>query len=100
MDAEQANLGSNLGSFLSFAQMQGIDYQIAVATTDVFDTSNRAGCFVGNPKIISIATLNGNNAFNNTVVSLGIGGWSDEQGLEAAYFALSDPLINTVNAGF
>lgn len=98
MDLEQASLGSNLASFISFAQAQGIDYQIAVTTTDV-GGSGEAGRFVGNTRIINPQTPNGNSVFQQNV-NLGTGGSGIEQGLQAAYLALSDPLINTYNAGF
>lgn len=98
MSEEQSSLGANLGSFLAFAQQEGIDFQLAVATTDV---QNRAqsGRFVGNPRIITTQTPNANNAFRANV-NVGTNGSGTERGLEAAYLALTDPLINTENAGF
>ena len=100
MSEEQSNLGANLASFLSFAQAQGIDYQIAVTTTDV-GSSGEAGRFVerGGTRIITTTTPNANQVFR-TNVTLGTSGSGTERGLEAAYLALSDPLINTHNAGF
>ncbi|MCK6546632.1 choice-of-anchor D domain-containing protein [Myxococcota bacterium] len=102
MSEEQTSLGANVASFLSFAQQQSIDYQIAVTTTDV-DFGGEQGRFVIGPngqKIITPQTPNGNNVFRDLVNGLGTGGSGIEQGLEAAYLALSDPLINTDNAGF
>lgn len=101
MSEEQALLGQNIGSFVQFAQQQAIDYQIAVTTTDV-DTifGGEGGRMVGNPIFLTPATANANTVFANRVNGLGTGGSADEQGLEAAYLALSDPLINTDNAGF
>lgn len=98
MSQEQASLGSNLGAFLSFAQQQMIDYQIAVTTTDV-TSSGEAGTFVGSTRIITPSTPNANTVFQQNT-SLGTSGSGTERGLEAAYLALSDPLINTANAGF
>jgi hypothetical protein len=100
MSEEQSNLGSNLSAFLSFAQSEGIDYQIAVTTTDV-GSSGEAGRFVerGGTRIITPQTANANQVFR-TNVTLGTSGSGTERGLEAAYLALSDPLINTHNAGF
>jgi hypothetical protein len=97
MSQEQASLGSNLGAFLMFAQQQMIDYQIAVTTTDV--TRSTAGEFVGSTRIITPATPNANAVFQQNT-NLGTSGSGTERGLEAAYLALSDPLINTANAGF
>ncbi|MCA9553849.1 MAG: choice-of-anchor D domain-containing protein [Myxococcales bacterium] len=100
MSEEQSNLGSNLTSFLAFAQSQGIDYQIAVTTTDV-TSSGEQGRFVerGGTRIITPQTANASQVFR-TNVTLGTNGSGTERGLEAAYLALSDPLINTWNAGF
>ena len=99
MEEEQALLGTNLAAFLAFAQAQGIDYQIAVTTTDVRSRGEH-GRFVGTPPIITPATANAENVFLQIVTGLGTNGSGDEQGLEASYLALSDPLINTWNAGF
>lgn len=98
MSQEQSSLGSNLGAFLSFAQQQGIDYQIAVTTTDV-SSGGEAGQFVGTTRIITPSTPNANTVFQQNT-ALGTSGSGTERGLEAAYLALSDPLINTLNAGF
>jgi hypothetical protein len=98
MSEEQSSLGSNLSQFLSFAQSQGIDYQLAVTTTDV-DPSGEQGRFVGSTRIITPSTPNASQVFM-TNVSQGTSGSGYEQGLEASYLALSDPLINTWNAGF
>jgi hypothetical protein len=109
MDDEQAALGPQLGQFLSYANTEGIDYQIALTTTDTFyDTptgpyqGGKQGEFVSvsGTKIINRTTPNGASLFNQMVTSLGDMGSGDEQGLEAAYLALSDPLINAQNSGF
>lgn len=102
MSQEQGSLGSNLGAFLTFATQQGIDFQIGVTTTDVTG-SGEAGRFVEEApqvvRIISPNTVNGAAAFSSNV-NLGTSGSGTERGLEAAYLALKDPLINTHNAGF
>lgn len=103
MSEEQRNLGSNLTAFLSFAQQQGIDYHIAVTTTDV-TRSGEQGRFVPlmgsvSDRIITPQTSNPSVAFQRNT-NVGTGGSGTERGLEAAYLALSDPLINTHNANF
>ena len=103
MSEEQSNLGSNLGAFLSYATAEGIDFQIAVTTTDI-DGGGARGRFVpvsggAANRIIRPNTPNAATAFRANVTQ-GTGGSVNEQGLEAAYLALSDPLINTHNAGF
>lgn len=98
MEEEQSSLGSNLSSFLSFAQAQGVDYRIAVTTTDV-DPTGAQGSFVGTTRVITPNTPNRDQVFQDNVAQ-GIYGAVAEQGLEAAYRALSDPMINTNNLGF
>ena len=46
------------------------------------------------------ATIGTDRAMRPRLRSLGTSGSGTERGLEAAYLALSDPLINTTNAGF
>lgn len=106
MSEEQSSLSANLSQFLSYAQANSIDYQIAVTTTDI-QSNAEAGRFVsgplgqinGTPRIITPQTPNGLNLFQQ-FVNQGTNGSGTERGLEAAYLALSDPLINTHNAGF
>jgi hypothetical protein len=105
MQWAQQSLATNVPAFLQFAQSQNIDYRIAVTTTDVdqglppFQPPGARGRFVGNPKIITPQTPNGAGALGNNA-NLGTMGSGEERGLEAAYLALSDPLINTDNTGF
>lgn len=107
MEDEQAALGENLGAFLSFADAEGVDYQVAVTTTDVRTvgsgiSAGERGRFVGSPRILNSQTPNRDQIFLRTVTE-GVGGTSGsgvEAGLEAAYLALTDPLVNGTNAGF
>lgn len=106
MSEEQASLGSNLGVFLTYARQQNIDFHIAVTTTDI-RANGQTGRFVsgargalnGTPRILTPQTPNVDALFAQ-FVNQGTNGDGIERGLEAAYLALSDPLINTHNAGF
>lgn len=111
MMEEQQSLGSNFQAFLTAAQAQGIDYHIGVTTTGI-ETSpggwsvcpggaegGEAGRLFpadnSSPRIISPATPNAAAVFKkNTEV-----GWChwNEQGLEGAYRALSQPLVNNAD---
>jgi hypothetical protein len=100
MMEEQAVLGQNLGTFLSFAQGQGIDYQIGVTTTDVYEQpTGQHGELVGATRIITPATANKEQVFQSNV-NVGIDGAPDEQGFEGAYLALSPANLAGPNAGF
>jgi len=103
MGEEQASLSANLGSFLQFAQAQQIDYQVAVTTTDV--EGGEDGRFVpvtGNPsdRIVTPRTQPSPESVFAANISVGTSGSANEQGLQAAYLALSNPLIFGHNAGF
>ncbi|MEO1334754.1 MAG: choice-of-anchor D domain-containing protein, partial [Myxococcota bacterium] len=103
MAQEQRNLGRNLSSFLSFAIEEGIDYHIAVTTTDANSTGER-GRFVpilgrSTERVISPQTVDPSAVFERNT-NVGTAGSGTERGMEAAFLALSDPLINTSNTGF
>lgn len=84
MAARQENLAKNFQSFMDVFQKSGIDYRIAVTTTDIF---KEKGAFVGSPKILNPTTANVATAFANNV-RVGINGSPFEAGLEAAQLAL------------
>lgn len=100
MSEEQETLGREFDSFMRFARSQQIDYRLAVTTTDM--DGGAEGRFVhasGHPAIVSPLTPDPEESFRANV-NIGTNGSGDEQGLEAAYRALSDPLVNGANAGF
>ncbi|MEZ4321331.1 MAG: vWA domain-containing protein [Myxococcota bacterium] len=95
------NLDALANEFPQFIQnfvALGLDYQIAVVTTDM-DDPTQSGRIQG--PIISNASADPVGDFV-AITSLGATGSGDERGLDAAFAAL-DPsvgLINTTNAGF
>jgi hypothetical protein len=111
MMEEQQNLGKNFASFLSSAQAQSVDYHIGVTTTGIepspggwsmcpggADGGEAGRLFPVNgstPRVISPTTPNAAAIFASNV-SVGWCHW-DEQGLEAAYRALSTPLVNSAD---
>lgn len=112
MMEEQQSLGDNFQAFLSAAQGSDVDYQIGVTTTGLTPSPGGwAPCPGGaeggeagrlfpvdgsSPRIIRPDTPNAAAVFE-TNVNVGWCHWN-EQGLEAAYRALSAPLINHVDA--
>ncbi len=105
---EQESIAANFSSFIEFATKQNLDYHIAVTTTDLEgsfssgDSENGRFVPLDNPlnRVITPQTLPSPNEVFSQNVLVGTEGSGTEQGLEAAYLALSDPLINTHNAGF
>ncbi len=108
MMEEQASLAQNFAAFLSGAQQRSVDYHIAVTTTGIQPSPSgwsqcpggaqggEAGRLfpadTGAPRIITPQTPNAAQVFANNV-KVGICHW-DERGLDAAYRALSPPLVN------
>ena len=108
---EQSSLGSNFAALLSAAQALGVDYQIGVTTTGVVPSPGSwATCPGGaeggekgrlfpvdgsRPRILTPFTPDAAGIFRqNTAV--GVCHW-DEQGLEAAWLALSSPLADSAD---
>lgn len=111
MMEEQQSLGQNFAAFLTAAQGQGVDYHVGVTTSGIepspggwsicpggVDGGEAGRLFPADnsaPRIITPQTPNAAAVFaNNTKV--GVCHWN-EQGLEAAYRALSAPLINSLD---
>jgi hypothetical protein len=107
MMEEQQSLGQNFAAFLSAANQAAVDYRIGVTTTGLDPSpggwSECPGGAQGGengrlfpvdgsrPRVITPATPNAASVFaSNTRV--GVCHWN-EQGLDAAFRALSDPLL-------
>lgn len=84
MQPRQENLARNLQSFMDVFSKSGIDYRIAVTTTDIFKDK---GAFFGTPKVLTPMTPNVVSAFSNNV-KVGTNGSPYEAGLEAAQLSL------------
>jgi len=97
MQDEQNNLANNFNSFISIIEQSQVDYQIGVISTDM-ELAGHQGELQGSPKII-VRGPNAESQFANNV-RVGTGGAGNEQGLLAAYTALTEPLISGANAGF
>jgi len=97
MQDEQNNLANNFSSFISIIEQSEVDYQIGVISTDM-ELFGHQGALQGSPKII-VRSPDAASQFANNV-RVGTGGAGNEQGLLAAYTALTDPLISGGNAGF
>lgn len=111
MMEEQQSLGANFSSFMSAALESGVDYHIGVTTTGLDPSSGGwSQCPGGadggengrlfpadgsSPRIITPQTPNAAAVFaNNTHV--GVCHWN-EQGLDGAYRALSEPLLHSLD---
>lgn len=121
MTEEQASLTANFRSFIQFAETQALDYQIAVISTDMSTCpwpvapdrpsrlpQGRCGYFAdGSPferdpswRLIRPGTEPDPETAFEVVATQGTNGSGIELGLEAAYRAMTAPLITGWNAGF
>ncbi|WP_224367355.1 choice-of-anchor D domain-containing protein [Hyalangium versicolor] len=111
MMEEQQSLGANFAAFMSSALESGVDYHLGVTTTGLdISSGGWSQCPGGaeggengrlfpvdgsSPRIITPSTPNAAGVFaNNTQV--GVCHWN-EQGLDGAYRALSDPLLHSLD---
>jgi len=97
MYQEQDNLAQNFESFISIIEDSDVDYQIGVISTDM-DKEDHSGKLQGTPKIIQRGPDARDQFAEN--VKVGTDGAGNERGLEAAFKALSEPLISGANSGF
>ncbi len=111
MMEEQQSVGQNFASLMSAAQSSGVDYQIGVTTTGLEPSPGGWSVCPGgaeggengrlfpvngaSPRIIRPTTPNAAAVFS-TNVQVGWCHWN-EQGLEAAYRALSSPLVDNAD---
>lgn len=108
----QQSLATNLESFMQFANTNGVDYHIAITTTDVDTANGPNGRFVPlqqsgvwpatnatPPRVLQRNTPDVMRAFK-TSVNVGTAGSGTEKGLEATYRALSPQNLAGHNMGF
>ncbi len=95
MQPYQQKLSTNFSHFLTYFIEADVDYQIAAVTTDVM--ADTAGQIRG--EVINTSTPDAEGVFSE-IVNVGTTGTGWEMGLEAAYKALTEPLVSTSNAGF
>jgi hypothetical protein len=98
MSSNLSALAAAFNAFILQFDQLGLDYHIAVATTDMDATGpGGRGQFVG--PVISPTTVDPVAEFTSQT-NLGASGSADEQGLAAARAALTPPLITGANSGF
>ena len=93
-----SHLGDRFESFLNSFDTLGIDYRIAVVSTDM-DTDGHKGIFQGPTPVIQKGVGDPVSEFRQAT-DLGASGSGAEKGADAAYAALTSPLIDNENAGF
>ncbi len=92
MGDNQTTLARNFNNFYRIIEELELDWQIGVVTTDT-------GVLQGTIKIITPETDDVRSTFSENAL-VGTMGSGYERGLEFAYRALSEPLVNGPNVGF
>lgn len=92
MEDNQTTLASNFDNFYFIIDDLALNWQIGVVTTD-------NAVLQGIENIITPDTADVRATFKENAM-VGTGGSGSEQGLEFAYQALSEPIINAQNRGF
>jgi|GEM_PF-4632822 len=103
MAEEQETLVDSFEAFINDITIWDADYNFAVVSCDITD-EDHSGKFQGSPKVLNSSEMSKEDlisAFQTRISNLGTScdGFK-EAGLDAAYLALSDPLISNYNAGF
>lgn len=100
MEDEQAKLGSGFEEFVEYFEVADVDYHIGIITTDTTDPT-QSGRLVdsGGRRIITNQTDDAGQLFED-LVDVGIAGDGTERGLDAAWAALTEPIVDNENSGF
>lgn len=96
MDEEMQQVATNFASFIDEFVGLGLNYHLAVVTTDMDDPA-QSGRFRG--PVLTQDTPDVINAFL-AQVDQGSAGSGSERGFDAVQAALSEPLLSTDNTGF
>ncbi len=100
MGGEQENLINNLSHFAQFLFDSDVDFHIGVVRIGL-ENEAHDGQLDGTLTYVDPDTSDGLSAVLTTIEELGTeGGSTCESGLQAAYLALTDPLLNDWNDGF
>jgi len=101
MADEQAQVAEKFGEFIISLEKSELDFHIGVVTTDL-DHENHRGKLMapeGEDVYLSTVTEDYIGKFQDRV-QVGIDGADKEKGIDAAFTALSEPLVSSWNQGF
>ena len=101
MADEQAQVAEKFGDFIISLEKSELDFHIGVVTTDMDHADDRGKLKApeGEEVFLSPDTEDYVERFRERV-QVGIDGSDKEKGIDAAFNALSEPLISSWNAGF
>ncbi|MCK6547174.1 choice-of-anchor D domain-containing protein [Myxococcota bacterium] len=97
MGLAQAAFSAEIPRFLDVLRARGVDLQVGVVTTDVFDPA-KSGRLQGTPAVLDDATPDLSTTLAARVAP-GTNGSGTERGVAALVAALTPPLVDAENAG-
>lgn len=98
--AERDDLIAAFPSLLTFAQAEGVDFRIATTSMDLRGSGEQGRFLREAPQQEAIHTSQSVDPAGAFSSNVGANGGGNAEGMRAAFLALSDPLLNTDNAGF
>jgi hypothetical protein len=98
MADEQAGVAAAFDAFVDQMTTTELDFRLGVVTTDM-ESSTRRGRMIGDPPYLTAEDKNFVEDFQARV-QVGTEGSDREAGIDAAYQALSEPLLSSVNGSF
>ncbi len=99
MQQEQEEVANRFENFIYSFEETNIDFHIGVVTTDMDPENPDRAALLGTPPVLTPAVANYRDLFVQRV-QVGLSGSDMEKGLEAAYQAVTEPMISDRNAGF
>lgn len=101
MADEQAEVASKFSTFVSTLEASDMDFHVGIVTTDIDDPDQRGKLQApeGEEAFLTVHTPDYEARFAERV-QVGIDGSDRERGIDAAYQALSEPMISSFNDGF
>jgi len=97
MEGEQAEVASKFAAFIGNVEASNADFHIGVVTTDMTDPDQR-GKLQGDP--LYLTSSDDYIPLFQERVLVGTAGSDQEKGIDAAWTALSEPLVSGFNGGF
>ena len=98
MADEQAGIAAGFDAFVETMTTTELDFRLGVVTTDMV-SSDRRGRMIGDPPYLTADDANFVADFQSRV-QVGTEGSDREAGIDAAYQALTEPLVSGVNGSF
>lgn len=102
MESHRQNVANQFDSFIDLFVSKGMDFNLAITTTDMRIAKGPEGAFIGSPRVISSGMGSApkiKEMFRKNM-SVAQSDSAQEEGMRAMKTALSPDLLTTLNSGF